>query len=118
MSDGDSDWIFPNPALKLIRQHGIYGLGGHEGCPCTEFSIQGVNVSVSCHKSESLIRVWSKHISYLKDSYEPDAARLNPIAEEVRSQVDKWYTGSNGEYGAEYAVSLLAPEDDDNCYPR
>lgn len=47
----------PEPILELIKRHGIYVLGGYDGCPCTSFSIGAYEVDVSCHKSKKCVRV-------------------------------------------------------------
>ena len=76
-------------ALALILQHGIYGLGGSDGCRCTHFFVQGIWVDVSCHKSEHSVRVYSDYL-------ERDPLALEPIAREVLRQiarsVESWGT--------------------------
>src|ERR1039458_10278142 len=54
--------MWADKAIQLIQQHGIFGLGGYDGCLCTNFEIQGIYVSVSCHKSEHCVRVWSNYM--------------------------------------------------------
>lgn len=36
--------------VALIEQHGVYGLGGMDGCACTDFQVHNVSVSVQCHR--------------------------------------------------------------------
>jgi hypothetical protein len=67
-------------ALELIRQHGIYGLGGADGCECTHFHVQHVSVDVSCRKSGRSIRVYS-------NSMDQDPLSLELIAQEVLDQI-------------------------------
>lgn len=47
----------PEPVLELIKRHGIYVLGGYDGCPCTSFAIGGYEIDVSCHKSRRCVRI-------------------------------------------------------------
>ncbi len=37
--------------VSLIRQHGVGGLGGYDGCACSHFHVLGVYVDVQCRKS-------------------------------------------------------------------
>lgn len=69
-----------NGALKLISEIGVGVLGGFDGCACTAFSVQGVNVDVSCRKSGKYIRVSSRH----DDAFRAD---LQMIANEVERQI-------------------------------
>jgi hypothetical protein len=68
--------MWADEAIALIKQHGLYGLGGSDGCRCVHFHIQGVSIDVSCHKSEHCIRVWSNYIYR-------EASELERIAREV-----------------------------------
>jgi len=69
-------------ALDLIKSQGIYGLCESDGCPCCWFEIHGVNVEVSCHKSERSIRVFSHHLYR-------NPFHLEPIAVEVACQIGR-----------------------------
>lgn len=96
-------------ALKLMREVGIYGLGGNEGCPCTDFKVHGIAVSVSCHKSSKTVSVYGTPIDFIKGNgddvpYYVDTERLRPIAEEVLRQVDAYYD-AGGEYARTFSVS-------------
>ena len=42
-------WI--HPALRLIKEKGIFGLCYSDGCVCCRFAVHHVNVEVSCRKS-------------------------------------------------------------------
>lgn len=53
--------------IYLIRECGIYGLGGYDGCACTSFCLNSIHVDVSCHKSEQSIRVWCRSLEYDTD---------------------------------------------------
>jgi hypothetical protein len=77
-------------ALKLIRDIGVGGLGGFDGCLCTSFEVHGVKVDVSCRKSSgsdtagsefygTLVRVHSDHM-------DADDGLVS-IAQEVAEQV-------------------------------
>lgn len=79
---GERYWSHPSPeaALALIRRFGIFGLGGSDGCYCCHFSIHGISIDVSCHKSEHCVRVHSGYLGF-KDS------NLFSIADEVLSQL-------------------------------
>src|SRR5271163_3760873 len=73
-------------ALALLKQHGIWGLGLGDGCRCTNFTVLGVSVDISCHKSEHCVRVigWS-HGSIAGDRR--DASELESVAREVLVQL-------------------------------
>lgn len=100
-----------NGAVSLIREVGIYGLGGNDGCPCTSFEVRNVHVDVSCHKSEKTVRVWSHHMDYTDESYRRCNAALKPIADEVLRQVDAYYD-AGGEYAADFAVRYCSWDED------
>lgn len=72
--------LMPDPAgvLWFIQKYGIFGLGGADGCYCCSFALRGIEVSVSCHKSEHCVRVVC-HCLRPKD--------LFAIAREVLSQL-------------------------------
>lgn len=79
-------------ALALIKQHGVFGLGGDDGCLCTSFAVQGVNVEISCRKSSgsprgarlaTLVRVTCSWMGTMPED-------LAPIAREVAEQVYKY----------------------------
>lgn len=81
------DW----PAVKLIHDIGLYGLGGYDGCPCTSFEVMGVAVAVSCRKSSGMDSVFKDFFgigvrvtSRLMDAT-PDA--LVKVADEVLRQL-------------------------------
>ena len=94
-----------NGVIDLIREVGIYRLGGYDGCPCTSFEVQSVSVDVSCHKSSQCVRVHSHHMDYCDDNHRLDKSLLQPIADEVLRQVDEHY-GGNGDYRAGYSVKF------------
>lgn len=104
---GPSGFDPSRAALALIREKGIYGLGWHEGCPCTDFVVHSVHVDVSCHKSEQTIRVYSHHIDFCDEQYRRDPTFLRPIADEVLRQVDAWYD-AGGTYAADFKVKFLS----------
>lgn len=90
--------------IELIREVGIYRLGGNDGCPCTNFEVQNVKVDVSCHKSEQTVRVHTHHADWADDDYQAtDTRLLEPIAREVLRQVDDYYQ-AGGEYAAGFTV--------------
>lgn len=66
--------------LDLLQRFGVWGLGGCDGCACAHFEILGIEVHVSCRKSEHCVRV---HCGYLGF----DQSELVPIAREVLSQL-------------------------------
>ena len=95
--------------VDLIREVGIYRLGLPDGCPCTDFEVQNVGVSVSCHKSGNHgVRIWTKHMDYCRSDYSICTEALRPIADEVLRQVDAWYD-ADGDYAATFAVSFEDP---------
>jgi hypothetical protein len=79
-------------ALELVREIGIGRLGGFDGCLCTSCEVQGVNIDVSCRKSNGsttkiapgfygiLIRVHSQHMDAGGDE-------LEAVAREVAQQL-------------------------------
>lgn len=94
---------------SLIRKIGIYTLGGHDGCPCTNFEVRNIHVDVSCHKSEKTVRVYSHHLDWTDNNYRQVDAALEPVANEVLRQVDDWY-GAGGEYAADFEVKYCSWE--------
>lgn len=98
-------------AIELVREIGIYGLGGNDGCPCTDFAVRNISVHVSCHKSEQTVRIYSHHADFDDGSYRTDTALFEPLAEEVLRQVDAYY-GAGGEYAAGFKVLYRSWEDD------
>lgn len=106
---------FHKPALDLIRQLGIYAIGGNEGCPCTDFEAQKVKVSVSCHKSEQTVRVYTNHMDFygggFGEPYALDTSGLQEIADEVLRQVDAYYD-ADGRYAADFKVRFCSWGDD------
>lgn len=76
-----------NAALKVIRDVGVGGLGGFDGCLCTSFAVQGIEVDVSCRKSSGsaghfgyTLRVHSRHM-------DATGAYLEAVAREVAGQL-------------------------------
>lgn len=79
-------------AARLIAEKGIFGLGGYDGCMCTNFEVQGVHIDISCRKSSggsmfkdfygTTIRVWTNHL-------DGDAKGLGQVAAEVIREVRK-----------------------------
>lgn len=77
-----------NAVLELIREVGLHRLGGFDGCMCTHFSVQRVDVDVSCRKSSggtkgfygTTVRVHSR-------SLDQDGAELEQVAREVAKQI-------------------------------
>ena len=65
-------------AVALIEQHGVGGLGGYDGCPCTQFQVFNVNVEISCHKSGDGPRIYvsSAHMDYGRGALEKVAAAV------------------------------------------
>ena len=66
--------LFPEMAVELIKEKGIAGLGGFDGCHCSRFSVFGFMVNVSCRKSlgtgefnGSRVRVSSRCLDIQKD---------------------------------------------------
>lgn len=60
--------------VKLIQEHGVGGLGGYDGCYCTNFSVCSINVDISCRKSGPdnnffgiQVFVYSRHMDVVKD---------------------------------------------------
>lgn len=104
-----------NAAVELIREVGIYGLGGNDGCPCTSFEVRNVHVDVSCHKSEQTVRVWSHHMDFTDEKYRRCEAVFTPIADEVLRQVDAYYD-AGGQYAADFTVRYSSWEEDNPGY--
>lgn len=79
-------------AIALIQRHGFDGLAGLEGCVCCSFSVHGVDVAVSCRKSNTIepgaptVRVSSKHLDSLDER--PALERVAKlVAEQVAERV-------------------------------
>jgi len=77
--------------VKIIRDVGVGGLGGFDGCCCCGFSIRGVGVDVSCRKGSNMdtiftdfygigVRVHSNHMDVGPEI-------LQAVAREVVSQL-------------------------------
>lgn len=94
-------------AIALLRQHGLDGLGGHDGCDCCYFNIQGVEINISCHKSGHSIRV------YANDRI---AEELEAIAKEVQAQMladyHKWENAEPEERVHKFRVRFCEYTDD------
>lgn len=100
-----------NPTAQLIAREGVYGLGGYDGCQCTDFAVQGVEVSVSCRKSGVgaakvapgfygiVVRVTSRRLDH-------DSESLKPVCDEVVRQLKP--------EGYDILVRNCAWEDDHN----
>lgn len=86
-------------AVELIRQLGIFGLGECDGCACCHFEVQGVSVSISCHKSEHCVRVYSHHM-------DRDPMALESVAAEVLLQLNSFTSAK------EYRVRFCEYSDD------
>lgn len=81
-------------AIALIREHGLGGLGGYDGCPCTEFEVHSVRVQISCHKSGSGPRIYVS-----SGSMDYDLASLGEVAVVVADKFEQ-------EWGRVYEVIL------------
>jgi hypothetical protein len=66
--------------LWFIQKYGIFGLGGNDGCACCHFSLCGIDVDVSCRKSEHCVRVHCGYLGY-------KVSNLFAIANEVLAQL-------------------------------
>ena len=78
-------------ALELIRRVGIETLGGFDGCLCTHFKVQGVDVNITCRKSYdfNIIDPAFHGITIRVYSHGPDSdgAQLCEVAREVAQQI-------------------------------
>jgi hypothetical protein len=66
--------------VALLRRYGLHGLGGCDGCRCAHFSLLGISVDVSCHKSDHCVRVHSGYMGF-------NQADLVPIVREALRQL-------------------------------
>lgn len=89
--------------IALIEQHGLFGLGGSDGCECVNFSLHGFDVSVSCHKSEHTIRV-SCHVMDF------DPQDLIRIATDVQSRLTSGYRVRYCSYEDDHSRVERAPD--------
>lgn len=70
--------------LDLLNQHGVYGLAGYDGCRCAHFSVQGVNIDIGCHKSNSGINKWhSRGVIRITGNDDLDMDDRKAIAEKL-----------------------------------
>jgi hypothetical protein len=60
--------MLADDAIALIEQHGLHGLCRFDGCPCIDFDVHHVHVSISCHKSQHQIVVESSSLDYDEQS--------------------------------------------------
>lgn len=83
----------------LIREVGVWTLGGSHPCDCTWFEVQCVRVEVSCHKSARSITV--------DRTGDPDGgadeAMLRAVAAEVVRQLA---ARTSPEWAATYTVNV------------
>lgn len=91
----------PPRAIALIKQVGVYGLNGSDGCACTSFSVHGMDIEISCRKSAHLVRV----TSYSCDSIGID---LQPVADAVLADLTA-YLGYDAITEGGYRVALDIP---------
>jgi len=74
-------WADRTKAIELIKQHGIDGLGGLDGCTCMCFRVQGIDVHISCWKSD-------RHI-WVKADDEDTEESLKPVADALMESLSK-----------------------------
>lgn len=77
----EKPWANRDKAIEIIKQHGIDGLGGLDGCTCMSFRVQGIDVHISCWKS-------NREIS-LKADEEDNEASLKPVADALMESLSK-----------------------------
>lgn len=75
--------------VSLLKQHGLFGLFGSDGCLCCNGHLQAVSIDVSCRKSSAakpegfygvLVRIYSCYMG-------TDPANLRMVADEVVRQL-------------------------------
>lgn len=66
--------------IDLLDQHGVYGLAGSDGCRCAHFSVQQVNINISCHKSNGGIKWHHWGVIRITGSGDLDMQDLGTIA--------------------------------------
>ena len=70
--------------LEIIKTIGLYSLVSNDGCPCGNFSIQGVGVDISCGRGgERAIRLYR--------TLDIPKVDLHALAEEIKKQADDAY---------------------------
>jgi hypothetical protein len=84
-----------NPVVKLIKQVGLYGLCGSDGCYCISFPVHRVHVDISCRKScgamdgifEESPDFFGIKLRVYTHSLGPDPKMLKEVADEVINQL-------------------------------
>ena len=81
-------------ALSVIKEVGISRLANFEGCLCSSFAVQNVEVDISCRKSSGS----SDHMGYVLRVHSPSLGspvdKIKEIAHEVARQIfeqDSYY---------------------------
>lgn len=87
-------------ALATIRKVKVENLVDWDGCYCFSFDVCGVNVNLSCHKSEHCLRVYPSSSWY-------DVEGLELIAKEVLRQFSSM-TNGGGEYAYGYRLRFCS----------
>lgn len=69
--------------ISLLKERGVYGLAGGDGCRCAHFSNHSIDVDLSCHKSSGVkwhqwgvLRVSSSHSDIGMRDYQAVAQEL------------------------------------------
>jgi len=81
-----------HPATKLVKDIGIYGLCGTDGCLCMNCVVQGISIDISCRKSDAGMRQIDPDFFGIKlrvhtGSMDASGESLKEVAEEVVRQL-------------------------------
>lgn len=101
--------------VDLIRGVGVHRLGYFDGCPCSSFSVLGVEVDISCGRGRKK-GVWIVARSSDYWDFETggmDLGMLRPIGEEVARQLDQ--LSNRGPFEVHYRE--WNKDLDSDCYP-
>lgn len=81
----------PERAVAIIRDVGVFGLGFTDGCICTSFSIQGIDVDISCRKGSNMDTIFREFygigIRVYSSSLDSTGEGLGLVAREVARQL-------------------------------
>lgn len=102
-----------NQTAALIKANGLGAFCAFDGCACSSFSLQGVNVDISCRKSNggmrainqgfygTSLRVWSMSLNV-------DGSVLSEVAQVVAAYLME-------SYGSDVMIRYCSQIEDDGC---
>lgn len=94
-------WPDPGNAaatVALLEREGVWHLGGYEGCLCTDLTVLGFKISVSCRKS-SVTATGETLVTVICDHGFGDKIDVGPVEREVARQVKEAEPGTTVRFG-------------------